>query len=635
MQSNLQRSKLATTELLVEAARRKIAVAIVQEPYWEYWRAETVPGVQSRPKTAPRRGPVKAAIILSSDVDVEEDQTLNGENVAAAVIKAGNCRIGVVSVYFEGDMPIGPYLDRVRYVCSKLGTDKIILGGDVNAWSVWWGSERNDARGVDLCDFLDSEGCLNEGNTPTFEVVRDVTSSDHNAVTFAVRVEGRSGPRLSGTRVYNTAKARWSEFAAAMDAALNERTLTTEMVKSVGSCDQLDELEHAWTETPPWWSPELEGLKRDARTKKRRIRNAAPGRREYVVGEYVQAREVYERAVAEAQTTSWKRFCSAQDGESLWDGIYRVIRETGKNREDVLLKTDSGQVIGPDESATLLAETFFPDDRVDTDDPYHTEVRRRTDGSSQPPEASGDLPGVDPPFTGAEVRFALKAFHPRKAPGIDGFTSDICQAAIFRDLGLFLAMANKCLELGYFPRAWKVAAIKVIPKPGKEDYARPKSYRPIGLLPVLGKTVERMLVGRLQWHLMPKLQATQYGFTPQRGTEDALYDLMTHIYQELNLKKDHINGVIGHRGRLRQRVVAGVGDPAARPWLPGEPPWPGPRLPSGPGGSRQVRWRGVQERDFKGLYTRFYSRSNLLEPDPGFPTPRTRGTRRIRAGVRG
>ncbi|GBP97954.1 Putative 115 kDa protein in type-1 retrotransposable element R1DM [Eumeta japonica] len=131
-------------------------------------------------------------------------------------------------------------------------------------------------------------------------------------------------------------------------------------------------------------------------------------------------------------------------------------------------------------------------------------------------------------------------------------------------------MANKCLELGYFPRAWKVAAIKVIPKPGKEDYARPKSYRPIGLLPVLGKTVERMLVGA----------------------------------------SNHINGVIGHRGRLRQRVVAGVGDPAARPWLPGEPPWPGPRLPSGPGGSRQVRWRECRKGTSKGCI-RFYSRSNL------------------------
>ncbi|GBP83129.1 Putative 115 kDa protein in type-1 retrotransposable element R1DM [Eumeta japonica] len=225
-----------------------------------------------------------------------------------------------------------------------------------------------------------------------------------------------------------------------------------------------------------------------------------------------------------------------RDGQRLWDGIYRVIRETGKNREDVLLKTDLGQILGPDESATLLAETFFPDDRVDTDDPYHTEVRRRTDGDSQPPEASEDLPRVNPSFTGAEVRSALKAFHPRKARGIDGFMSDKCQAAIFQDLGLFLEMANNCLELRYFPRTWKVAAIKMIPKAGKEDYGRPK-YRPIGLLPVLGKTVESMLVGRLQWHLLPKLQATQYGFTPQRRTEDALYYLMAYTYKDFNFKK--------------------------------------------------------------------------------------------------
>ncbi|GBP96046.1 hypothetical protein EVAR_63145_1 [Eumeta japonica] len=36
---------------------------------------------------------------------------------------------------------------------------------------------------------------------------------------------------------------------------------------------------------------------------------------------------------------------------------------------------------------------------------------------------------------------------------------------------------------------------------------------------------------------MPKLQATQYGFTPQRGTEDALYNLMTYIHKESKAKK--------------------------------------------------------------------------------------------------
>ncbi|GBO98310.1 hypothetical protein EVAR_84190_1 [Eumeta japonica] len=46
-----------------------------------------------------------------------------------------------------------------------------------------------------------------------------------------------------------------------------------------------------------------------------------------------------------------------------------------------------------------------------------------------------------------------------------------------------------------------------------------------------------MLVWRIQWHIMPKLQTRQYGFMPQRGTEDSLYDLMTHIHNELNLKR--------------------------------------------------------------------------------------------------
>ncbi|GBP65891.1 hypothetical protein EVAR_89384_1 [Eumeta japonica] len=134
-----------------------------------------------------------------------------------------------------------------------------------------------------------------------------------------------------------------------MDAALNERTLTTEMVKSVGSCDQLDEVVEtytnasdklatlpfhvkleAWTETP-WWSPELEGLKRGCAHKE-----AAHPKCPAVVGVrgrgYVQAREVY-WAVAEAQTASWKRFCSAQDGESTASTGSSGNR---KNREDVL-----------------------------------------------------------------------------------------------------------------------------------------------------------------------------------------------------------------------------------------------------------------------------------------------------------
>ncbi|GBP01657.1 hypothetical protein EVAR_90456_1 [Eumeta japonica] len=144
-------------------------------------------------------------------------------------------------------------------------------------------------------------------------------------------------------------------------------------------------LEHAWTET--WWSPELEGLKRDARTKKG-IRNAAPagGRRGAVQGGL-------RRAVAEAQTillcTGWRDCGTASTGSS------------GKRKKPggCPIKTDSGQVIGPDESATSLAETFS----LMTVSILTIRIIRKSEGeptgSSQPPEAWGSA-RVDPPLPG-------------------------------------------------------------------------------------------------------------------------------------------------------------------------------------------------------------------------------------------
>ncbi|GBP21011.1 hypothetical protein EVAR_11042_1 [Eumeta japonica] len=54
-----------------------------------------------------------------------------------------------------------------------------------------------------------------------------------------------------------------------------------------------------------------------------------------------------------------------------------------------------------------------------------------------------------------------------KAPGPDGLTADICIAAIESEMEVFLAIANKCLELAYFPTHWKTAHVVIIPKPGK------------------------------------------------------------------------------------------------------------------------------------------------------------------------
>ncbi|CAF4832305.1 unnamed protein product [Pieris macdunnoughi] len=229
----------------------------------------------------------------------------------------------------------------------------------------------------------------------------------------------------------------------------------------------------------------------------------------------------YLEAVNKSKLESWKSFCEKQDGESLWDGIYRVIRRTNvKNTDQQLVK--DGVTLSYQDSAHYLAETFFPEDTSARETFWHTELRRK----AKMIEESDHDDTHDLPFTRKELAECARSFNPKKAPGGDGLTSDICGEAIFADPAVFLALANRCLDLGYFPRICKKATVIILKKPGKENYSQPKSYRPIGLLPVLGKITEKMMVKRLNWHLVPRFSLKQYGFMPQRGTEDALYALM-------------------------------------------------------------------------------------------------------------
>ncbi|CAL1269134.1 unnamed protein product [Larinioides sclopetarius] len=58
-----------------------------------------------------------------------------------------------------------------------------------------------------------------------------------------------------------------------------------------------------------------------------------------------------------------------------------------------------------------------------------------------------------------------------------------------------------------------------------------KSYRPVSLLPTLGKILEKLLLGRLNFHLRTNnLQApNQYGFTANKSSEEAIVDFMDEI----------------------------------------------------------------------------------------------------------
>lgn len=86
----------------------------------------------------------------------------------------------------------------------------------------------------------------------------------------------------------------------------------------------------------PWWTEELTALKREVKTKKKRVRNAAAAvRRGKVVEEYLEAKRRYKTEVMKAYDASLKE--DRQGPESRpEEGCHREDREKSDNDDDKL-----------------------------------------------------------------------------------------------------------------------------------------------------------------------------------------------------------------------------------------------------------------------------------------------------------
>ena len=406
-------------------------------------------------------GRVKAAIaVFDDDLDVIPYPKLTTNNIVVVGIRTKAWEIAVVSYYFEPDQPIGPYLDQLTRIKSEMATGRLLIGGDANAKSPWWGSIVEDSKGEEMSGTLEDLELqvLNTGDAPTFDTVRggrvynshvDVTacsldlfdlvdgwrvdtgatSSDHNTIFFEIKVKRDKGVNITRTtRKFNTRKADWDTFKDKLRDIKIENNINLNSIRGINSKVDLEELIVNYRDnilkacedsipktsikskiTCPWWSEELTVKKKEFTRLKNRIRNAAPVRRAMVVDEYLKAKEEYEMLAKSAQFASWKEFCRKQDREGVWEGIFRVIGRTARRQEELTLRSD-GVFLNPSESAALLADTFYPEDRVDQDNADHRRIR---EAASRVNEWVHDE-YHDPPFTSLELKTAVAGFNPKK-----------------------------------------------------------------------------------------------------------------------------------------------------------------------------------------------------------------------------
>ena len=124
-----------------------------------------------------------------------------------------------------------------------------------------------------------------------------------------------------------------------------------------------------------------------------------------------------------------------------------------------------------------------------------------------------------------------------KSPGVDNLP-----ISVFRDnFDLFgpviVDLINKSLSQGIFPAELKMAKIVPIHKSGEK--CRIENYRPISLLPVFSKILEKVVGFQMDNYLTSNnlISRNQYGFRPKLSTEMAMHALTDYIYTSFDESK--------------------------------------------------------------------------------------------------
>lgn len=138
------------------------------------------------------------------------------------------------------------------------------------------------------------------------------------------------------------------------------------------------------------------------------------------------------------------------------------------------------------------------------------------------------------PTSEEEIFLIIKSLSNNKAPGYDNITPTVIKSISTSIVHVLVYIFNLSLSSGEFPEKLKKAIITPLFK--KNDKYNPSNYRPIALLSIFSKILEKIVKVRLVNFLNKHnfFSKKQFGFQSKLNTSSALMDFVSQIYTNVN-----------------------------------------------------------------------------------------------------
>lgn len=184
------------------------------------------------------------------------------------------------------------------------------------------------------------------------------------------------------------------------------------------------------------------------------------------------------------------------------------------------------------DKAEVLAESLYERFSEHPNDPRFS-IEKDVE-NFQIPAVDGNVPEICP----SQVSEAIDAGKSNKSPGYDGICYKILKLLNVEAISYITKLFNAITKVQYFPDALKIGIVIILPKEGKPPDS-PSSYRPITLLPTLGKVYEYCLLSflRLIENRLNILPNEQHGFRTSHSTSTQLARVSETLITKYNQGK--------------------------------------------------------------------------------------------------